>query len=80
MRVHLVNIELFLIKSSVIFDARISFERKDKRCYYYTYVDISLLKRWQKMDIWGLRPPPSQNLEDIEKLGVYTRREGPSDV
>lgn len=66
----------------VLFDARISFERKEKRCYYYTYVSISLLEQWQKMqkirqknDIWGLRPPASQNLDDVEKLGVYVRSE-----
>jgi len=59
----------------VIFDARIAFERKDKRCYYYTYVNVSLLEKWRRMDIWGLCPPASQSNEDIERLGVYVRRE-----
>lgn len=60
----------------VIFDARIAFERKKQRCYYYTYIRVDLLKEWRaRTDVFGLRPPASQNLDEVEKLGVYVVRD-----
>ncbi|CAI6099527.1 unnamed protein product [Clonostachys chloroleuca] len=62
----------------VVFDARISFERQKERSYFYTYVATPLLERWRKAgqtNTWGLRPPPSQDPQYVETLGVYMRQE-----
>lgn len=60
----------------VVFDARGASERKAQRCYYYAYIGTPLLEQWrQRSDVFGLRPPASQNFDEVEELGVYVRRD-----
>ncbi|EXM14145.1 hypothetical protein FOTG_17445 [Fusarium oxysporum f. sp. vasinfectum 25433] len=67
----------------VISDARISFERDQKRCYYYTYVESFLLEKWEREakakgeyteEDMTLQPPASRRPSDVAKLGVQVRR------
>lgn len=50
----------------VFFDTRIALDMIKGRSYYYSYFTKEMLKGWKP-----LVPPPSQDVKEVARLGVY---------